>query len=61
MLRTSGGGTVTGSLWGAFGSVSASRDDILKYDTPAIGPASLSVSIGNDDTAMSTGALEANR
>jgi hypothetical protein len=48
-LRTSGGGMAGSSLWGAFGSVSFSREDILKYDTPAIGPAALSVSIDSND------------
>ena len=47
-LRTSGGAEA-GSLWSAFGSVSLSRDDILRYDTPAIGPAALGVSIDGDD------------
>ena len=47
-VRTSGGAEA-GSLWSAFGSVSIGRDDVLRYDTPAIGPATLGVSINDDD------------
>ena len=54
-VRTSGGGMAGSSLWDAFGSVSYSREDILKYDTPAIGPAAFSVSIdGSDNWALDT-------
>ena len=58
MMRTSDGGNST-SLWGAFGSVSAGRDDILKYDTPSIGPASFTASIGNDDAGDEYWGVEA--
>ena len=48
LSRSDGSGTA-GSVWSAFGSVNASRQDILRYDTPSIGPASLAVSIDNGD------------
>ena len=55
MLRTSGGGQVT-SLWSAFGSVNKGRNDVLRYDTPSIGPVSLAGSIGNAKDDWSLGA-----
>ena len=48
MLRTSNG-KEAGSLFGSFGSVATARDDILRYDTPSIGPVGVGVSIDGDD------------
>lgn len=55
-LRTSGGEQLGNSLYSAFGSVSRSRADILRYDTPSIGPVRLSGSIGNEEDDWSVGA-----
>ena len=59
MLRTSDGGQLGESgtsLWSAFGSVTRSRGNILRYDTPSIGPVSLAGSIGNAEDDWSLGA-----
>jgi predicted porin len=48
LLRTTAGGTA-GSLYSAFPTVSALRSDLIRYDSPAIGPASFQVSVSNND------------
>jgi predicted porin len=48
--RTSAGGTAGGTTLGsAFGSFDGGRRDVIRYDTPAMGPASAAVSIGNNE------------
>ena len=47
-MRTSNG-KESGSLYGSFGSVATSRDDILRYDTPSIGSGRVGVSIDGED------------
>ena len=55
-LRTSGGGQLGNSLYSAFGSVNRGRNDILRYDTPSIGPVSIAGSVGNSTDDWSVGA-----
>ena len=44
------------TLYSAFGSVNRGRNNILRYDTPSIGPVSLAGSIGNAKDDWSLGA-----
>lgn len=57
-LRTSGGGQLMDgtSLYSAFGSVNRGRNDILRYDTPSIGPVGVAGSVGNSTDDWSVGA-----
>ena len=45
------------SLWSAFKSVYTSRSDVLRYDTPSIGPVSMGVSIDGADMWAVQGSL----
>jgi predicted porin len=48
LLRTTAGGTA-GSLYSAFPTVNPGRSDLIRYDSPAIGPASFDVSVSNNE------------
>ena len=45
------------TLWSAFKSVYTSRSDVLRYDTPSIGPVSMGVSIDGADMWAVQGSL----
>ncbi len=45
-LMTSGGGDVT--LGDTIGTLDGGRKDILRYDSPALGPVTVAASVGND-------------
>ena len=47
LFRTTAGGTA-GSLTGAFNSYDGGRRDVLRYDSPALGPATIKVSVSNN-------------
>ena len=63
LLRTSGGSGAPlpsgkdASLYAAFRSVATSRSDVLRYDTPSIGPVSMGVSIDGADMWAVEGSL----
>ena len=48
LLRTTAGGTA-GTLYSAFPTISPGRRDLIRYDSPAIGPGRFEVSVGNNE------------
>jgi predicted porin len=68
-FRTTAGGTAGTTLGGAFSSFDGGRRDGLRYDSPALGPVSVAVSVHNDSrwsigayssTSLGGGELSAN-
>jgi predicted porin len=50
-VRTAGGGTAATTLAGFHGTFDGGRMDILRYDTPALGPARIAVNVANNERA----------
>ena len=47
-FRTGADGTLTDTLGGSFNSFDGGRRDVIRYDSPALGPVTMAVSIANN-------------